>query len=80
MKLKSSIATSDNGFLFNPATGDSFAANPLATEILRLLKTELSVAEVKAQLLARYEVSASQLDADWDDFLAQLREHHLLDS
>ena len=80
MKLKTSIATSENGFIFNPATGDSFAANPLATEILRLLKAETAVEDIKAQLLARYEVSAQQLDADFDDFLAQLREHNLLDS
>ena len=34
MKLKPNIATSEAGFLFNPATGDSFAANPLAADIL----------------------------------------------
>lgn len=80
MKLKSSIATSENGFLFNPATGDSFAANPLATEILRLLQAGTAISDLKAQLLARYAVTAPQLDADFDDFLAQLREHHLLDA
>lgn len=79
MRLKTTIATSENGFIFNPATGDSFAANPLAAEILRLLKAEQSPADIKAQLLARYDVSASQLEADWDDLLAQLREHNLLD-
>jgi len=34
MKLEPHLATSEAGFLFNPATGDSFAANPLAADIL----------------------------------------------
>ena len=34
MKLEPNLATSEAGFLFNPATGDSFAANPLAADIL----------------------------------------------
>ena len=34
MQLKKNIATSAAGFVFNPTTGDSFAASPLAAEIL----------------------------------------------
>lgn len=38
MKPKPNIATSEAGLVFNPATGDSFAANPLAAKILALLR------------------------------------------
>ncbi|MFM2358786.1 MAG: hypothetical protein RLY16_779, partial [Bacteroidota bacterium] len=38
MQLKKNIATSDAGFIFNPSTGDSFSANPLAAEIILELK------------------------------------------
>ena len=79
MKLKPTIAISAAGLLFNPATGDSFAANPVAIEILGLLKEEQTPAAAKAALLARYEVEAHQLDKDWDDLVAQMREHNLLD-
>ena len=38
MNLRKNIATSESGFIFNPSTGDSFSANPLAAEILLHLK------------------------------------------
>ena len=79
MKLKKNIATSEAGFIFNPATGDSFAANPLAADILGQIKQGLDAAAIKADLLGRYDVAPGQLEKDWDDLLAQLREFHLLD-
>ncbi|QKG58158.1 HPr-rel-A system PqqD family peptide chaperone [Hymenobacter sp. BRD128] len=80
MKLKPNIATSEAGFVFNPATGDSFAASPLAAEILALLRAGEPAAGIVAQLLARYDVSESQLRRDLDDFLAQLHSFQLLES
>ena len=79
MKLKKNIATSEAGFVFNPATGDSFAASPLAAEVLALLQAGHAPAELPARLLARYEVPAHQLERDLDDFLAQLASFGLLE-
>ncbi|MGI4759281.1 MAG: HPr-rel-A system PqqD family peptide chaperone [Janthinobacterium lividum] len=79
MKLKPNIATSEAGFVFNPATGDSFAASPLAAEILALLRAGEPEAAIVASLLARYEVPEAQLRRDLDDFLGQLRTFQLLD-
>lgn len=79
MKLKKNIATSETGFLFNPATGDSFSANALAAEIVTLLREDHAPATIKARLLARYDVAPQQLERDWDDLVAQLRAHNLLD-
>ena len=79
MKLKKNIATSETGFIFNPATGDSFSANGLAAEILQLLKEDRQAEDIKAHILSRYEVEPTQLEKDWDDLVAQLRDHNLLD-
>lgn len=79
MQLKKNIATSAAGFVFNPATGDSFAASPLAAEILELLKAGHAPAAAQASILARYEVSASQLQRDWDDLASQLRQFGLVE-
>lgn len=79
MKLKPNIATSEAGFVFNPATGDSFAASPLAAEILALLRAGEPEAAIVASLLARYDVPETQLRRDLDDFLAQLRRFQLLE-
>jgi hypothetical protein len=79
MKLKPTIALSAAGLLFNPATGDSFSANPVALETLGLLQQDTAPEAAKTTLLARYEVEAHQLDKDWDDLVAQLRRHDLPD-
>ena len=38
MLIKSNIALSDNGFVFNPSTGDSFTLNNTGKEVLILIK------------------------------------------
>ncbi len=80
MNLRKNVATSESGFIFNPSTGDSFSANPLAAEILIQLKQGISHSEIKKTILNKYEVDFSQLERDWDDFLLQLRDANLLDT
>jgi len=80
MKLKKNIATSENGFIFNPATGDSFSGNAMASEILLAMKNGDTEAQIKQQLLQKYEVSTTQLDRDWEDWIVQLKEANLLEA
>lgn len=79
MKLKSNIATSENGFIFNPATGDSFSGNGMAAQLLAAMKSGKTNAEIKQDILNRYDVSENQLDKDWDDWMLQLKEANLLE-
>ena len=78
MKLRKNIATSAAGFIFNPATGDSFAASPLAAAIVAQAQAGADEGTIKAGILAGYDVAPGQLEKDWDDLLAQLRHHDLL--
>lgn len=80
MLLKKNIATSESGFIFNPTTGDSYSANPLATDILDKMKQGISQADIKTYLLEKYDVGHGQLEKDLDDFLLQLRDANLLES
>jgi hypothetical protein len=80
MHLRKNVATSESGFIFNPATGDSFSANPLAADIIAQSKDGLSAAEIKKNILEQYDVDAAMLDRDWDDFQLQLRDAGLLAS
>ena len=79
MRLKSNIATSENGFIFNPATGDSFTSNGIAAEILAWMKSGESEEEIKKKILDKYNVESCQLERDWDDYMQQLKEANLLD-
>lgn len=80
MSLKKNIATSESGFIFNPSTGDSYAANPVAAEIIEQLKMGKPVTEVKKYLQEVYDVEPMRLERDWDDFMLQLRDANLLEN
>jgi len=79
MKLKKNIATSDEGFVFNPSTGDSFSTNPIGTDILMLLKEEKTFPDIIEAICAKYEVDQIQFERDFDDFISQLKDYHILD-
>jgi len=79
MKIKSNIATSENGFIFNPATGDSFSGNAMAAQLLLAMKNGKSEEDIKKDVLEKYDVSADQLERDWDDWIVQLKEANLLE-
>jgi hypothetical protein len=80
MKLKKNIATSESGFIFNPATGDSFSGNAMASGILLAMKNGDTEVIIKQNILQKYEVSPEQLDRDWDDWIVQLKEANLLET
>ena len=40
MKIKDNVAISDNGFVFDANTGDSYKLNSIAIEIIRMIKDE----------------------------------------
>lgn len=80
MKLKNNIATSENGFIFNPATGDSYTSNAVAASILTLMKSGKSEQEIKLAITQLYDVDFAQLERDWEDWILQLKEANLLET
>jgi hypothetical protein len=79
IQIRKNIAVSETGFMFNPGTGDSFSANPVAAEIIQLLKAGESKDSIKKSLLEKYDVQSTQIDRDLDEFFIQLKEAHLLE-
>jgi Coenzyme PQQ synthesis protein D (PqqD) len=79
MKLKKNIATSEEGFVFNPSTGDSFTTNPVANDVINLLKEEKAEKEIIKIICERYDVEESQFEKDLDDFKSQLKDYSILD-
>lgn len=76
--IKKNIATNELGFVFNPATGDSFSTNPVAATILRFMRENKSVPEIKKLLLDMYEAEPDVVEKDLDDFIHTLKEFNLL--
>lgn len=79
MKLKKNIATSEEGFIFNPSTGDSFSANPIGTDILTLFKEEKSLTEIIEAICSKYNVEPIQFERDLEDFISQLKDYNIIE-
>mgnify|MGYP001290718297 CR=1 FL=1 len=80
MKIKSTVAISDNGFLFDPTTGDSYTTNPVARDIIFLMKQNLQADQIKSAILEKYEVDELTLEKNLIDFYAMLRHFNLIDA
>lgn len=76
--IKKNIATNEFGFIFNPATGDSYSSNPIAADIIQLMKENKSLNEIKKVLLEKYDVDKLTLEKDLDEFVYLLKENNLL--
>lgn len=79
IRIKSDIALSKTGFVFNPQTGESFSLNPMGSEIICLLRDGYSTEEVVKSITDRFDVSAHSFSTDLDDFVAMLRRYELTD-
>lgn len=79
MKLKKNIATSEDGFIFNPGTGDSFSTNSIGTDIISMLKDEKTIQFINDNICAKYDADQNQFEKDLDDYLAQLKDFSILD-
>jgi hypothetical protein len=76
--IKKNIATNEFGFIFNPSTGDSFSSNPIAAEIIQLMKENKSLNDIKKFLLDKYETDKMTIEKDVDEFVGALKENNLL--
>jgi Coenzyme PQQ synthesis protein D (PqqD) len=79
MRLRKNIATSGEGFIFNPSTGDSFSTNEIGSEIIALLKEDKDPTEVIERICSKYEVNTHNFEKDLDDYLAQLKGFSILE-
>jgi hypothetical protein len=77
MKIKPTIAINDNGFLFDPNSGESYTTNPVAREIVFMLKQNLPESEIKLRILEKYDVDEFTLEKNLIDFYAMLRHFNL---
>lgn len=79
MKIRKNIATSEQGFIFNPGTGDSFTSNSIGTEIISMLKEDFPLSDIIDAICSTYDVEKSQFEKDLDDFVLQLKESAILE-
>ena len=72
MNIKKNIALSDSGFVFDPSSGDSFSANPIGLEIIKMLKDGNSKEDIKKHILETYMTDEVSFEKDYYDFTSTL--------
>lgn len=77
MRIKPTIAINDNGFLFDPNTGESYTTNPVAREIIFMMKQNLPESDIRKAIISRYDVDEVTLEKNLIDFMAMLRHYNL---
>ncbi|OYU96064.1 MAG: HPr-rel-A system PqqD family protein [Bacteroidetes bacterium B1(2017)] len=78
MQLNKNIAVSENGFIFNPVSGDSFSTNPIGQEIIRLMKDQKDRKEITKILADKYAADDATIEKDLSDFFQMLLSYQLI--
>lgn len=79
LRVRKNIATSDEGFLFNPTTGDSFSTNAIGAEIILLMKKDIPTSEVVDTICEKYDVDKALFERDLEEFTLQLKGNSILE-
>lgn len=72
------LAINDEGFIFNPTTGESWTTNKTGLFILKLLKEGLAEEEILNKLVEEFETDKDTAYRDLTDFLEKLRSYKLI--
>ena len=78
MKIKPNIAVSDNGFIFNPGSGESYTVNPVGLDIINLMRKGKSNPEIVEAIQQNFAVEQMQAERDLLDFVEMMRQYRLL--
>lgn len=66
------LAMNDNGFIFDPNTGYSYTSNETGLYILKLMSMGKTKAEIRAEIMAEYDVSEDNFNSDYEHYLLML--------
>jgi len=79
MKVNRNLAISENGFVFNPTTGDSFSINELGVFIINKIKEGKTKNEILEAIAQDYNAEKSTIEKDFNEFLKIVSNHQLVE-
>ncbi|MFA5462700.1 MAG: PqqD family protein [Dysgonamonadaceae bacterium] len=77
MQILEEIKISDNGFVFNSRTGESFSLNPMGLEMIKMIAANSDFDEIRKSILEKYDVDDLTFEKDFYEFSAMLKHHQL---
>ncbi|MEK7432964.1 MAG: PqqD family protein [Cyanobacteriota bacterium] len=73
------LAINDEGFAFDPQSGESFTLNKTALCILKGLKDNKDIKEITAMITENFDISyEEEVEKDLSDFIEHLRIYQLI--
>lgn len=76
-KLKQ-LAINEEGFVFDPTSGESFTVNRTGLAVLKGLREDKSREQIAALLVESFEVTQDEAEADAADFIARLQTYKMI--
>ena len=77
MKITEEIKISDNGFVFNSKTGDSFNLNPFGLELIKQIANDKDFDSIRSEMLDKYDTDDLTFEKDFYDFCALLKHYQI---
>ena len=77
MQILEEIKISDNGFVFNSRTGESFSLNPMGLEMIKMIAANRDFDDIRKSILENYDVDDLTFEKDFYEFCAMLKHHQL---
>lgn len=77
MKITDEVRISENGFVFNSKTGDSFNVNPTGLELTKLIAQGHDFDTIKNIFLEKYELDELTFEKDFYEFCALSKYHQI---
>jgi hypothetical protein len=71
------LAINDEGFVFDPMSGNSFTVNSTGISILEKLKAGREIAEIVTLIQDEFTETTDQIEREVSDFIALLQSHNL---
>ena len=78
MQIPEEIKISDNGFVFNSRTGESFSLNPMGLEMITMIVANSDLDEIRKSILEKYDVDDLTFEKDFYEFCAMLKHYQLM--
>jgi hypothetical protein len=79
MKISEEVKISDNGFVFNSKTGDSFSLNPIGLELIKMIDENKDFEVIRKHFIDKYEITELAFEKDFYEFCALLKHHQITD-
>jgi hypothetical protein len=80
MKIKSNIALSESGFIFNPNTGESFTLNPTGQELFGMIREGMDYDAIRDYFMDNFEMEESIFEKDFEDFLHMMTSYQMMEA